>query len=321
MPMDTEAASAGEGMPTGRRWSTLFAVLRPVLALGAIALAAFLLHRTLSGHSYDELVRLLRTAAPVHILAALGFASCSYACLTLFDFLALRYAGKPLPYRQAALASFTSLSLGHNIGLAALSSGAIRYHFYARWGLTAGEVAKVILFCGATVGIGLGTLAALALLLRSELAAKLTGLPEAGVLALAAGLSLALAAYFILCVHVRGQLRIGSWGVELPSPRLALAQFVVGPLNFTLVAASLHQALTSLGTVSYPDVAASYVLANIAALIAHVPGGLGVIETVVAMALPGAGIVAGLIVFRTVYFLVPLLPGAALLAYSLWSRR
>lgn len=321
MPMDTEAASAGEGMPTGRRWSTLFAVLRPVLALGAIALAAFLLHRTLSGHSYDELVRLLRTAAPVHILAALGLASCSYACLTLFDFLALRYAGKPLPYRQAALASFTSLSLGHNIGLAALSSGAIRYHFYARWGLTAGEVAKVILFCGATVGIGLGTLAALALLLRSELAAKLTGLPEAGVLALAAGLSLALAAYFILCVHVRGQLRIGSWGVELPSPRLALAQFVVGPLNFTLVAASLHQALTSLGTVSYPDVAASYVLANIAALIAHVPGGLGVIETVVAMALPGAGIVAGLIVFRTVYFLVPLLPGAALLAYSLWSRR
>ena len=92
-------------------------------------------------------------------------------------------------------------------------------------------------------------------------------------------------------------------------------------VNFALVAACLHQALASVGPVSYPDVAAAYVLANIASLIAHVPGGLGVIEAVVATVLPGAGVVAGLIVFRLVYFLVPLLPGAALLAFSLMSRR
>lgn len=320
--METRTAP-GRGETSPRRgWSAiLLAGLRPVLALGAIALAAFLLQRTLSGHSYDVLVQLLRTAALVHVLAALGFAACSYACLTLFDYLALRYAGTPLPYRRAALASFTSLSLGHNIGLAALSSGAIRYHFYARSGLSAGEVAKVILFCGATVGIGLGTLAAIALVLRAELAARLTGLPEAGVLALAAGLALVLAGYLALCILVRGQLRIGSWTAQLPSPRLACAQFVVGPLNFAFVAASLHQALTSLGAAPYLDVAASYVLANIAALMAHVPGGLGVIEAVVAMALPGAAVIAGLIIFRAVYFLVPLLPGGALLAYSLLSRR
>ncbi|CAN7248574.1 UPF0104 family protein [Bosea sp. LjRoot237] len=284
-------------------------------------LAAYLLYRTLRGHSYQELSGLLRSANPIRVAAALGFALCSYACLTLFDFLALRYAGKLLPYRQAALASFTSLSLGHNIGLAALSSGAIRYHFYARWGLTAGDVAKVILFCGATVGIGLGSLAALALLLRPELAVKLTGLPDSAVFALAAGLILALAVYFILCACVRGRLRIGSWDVELPRPQLAAAQFIVGPLNFALVAACLHQALASLGEVSYPDVAASYVLANIASLIAHVPGGLGVIEAVVTMVLPGAGVIAGLIIFRAVYFLVPLLPGAVLLAFSLTRKR
>lgn len=320
--METRTAP-GRGETSPRRgWpAILLAGLRPVLALGAIALAAFLLHRTLSGHSYDVLVQLLRTAALVHVLAALGFAACSYACLTLFDYLALRYAGTPLPYRRAALASFTSLSLGHNIGLAALSSGAIRYHFYARSGLSAGEVAKVILFCGVTVGIGLGTLAAIALVLRAELAAKLTGLPEAGLLALAAGLALVLAGYLALCILVRGQLRIGSWTAQLPSPRLACAQFVVGPLNFAFVAASLHQALISLGAAPYLDVAASYVLANIAALMAHVPGGLGVIETVVAMALPGAAVIAGLIIFRAVYFLVPLLPGAVLLTHSLLSRR
>jgi uncharacterized membrane protein YbhN (UPF0104 family) len=312
------SVEAAEQDRPGRSWPAIF---RTILALAAIALAGYLLYRTLRGHSYTELSELLQSAAPARIAAALGFALCSYACLTMFDFLALRYAGKPLPYWQAALASFTSLSLGHNIGLAALSSGAIRYHFYARWGLSAGDVAKVILFCGATVGIGLGTLAALALLLRSELAVKLTGLPLSAIIAMAVGLIIALVAYLVLCIFIRGRWRIGSWEIELPSPRLAAAQFVIGPLNFALVAACLHQALSSLGAVSYPDVAASYVLANIASLVAHVPGGLGVIEAVVAAVLPGAGVIAGLLIFRAAYFLVPLLPGAALLAFSLLSKR
>lgn len=315
MPM---AADATEQKRADRRWP---AALRTILALAAILLAAYLLYRTLRSHSYAELSELLRSAAAARIAAAMGFALCSYACLTMFDFLALRYAGKPLPYRRAALASFTSLSLGHNIGLAALSSGAIRYHFYAKWGLGAGDVAKVTLFCGTTVGIGLGTLAALALLLRPDLAVKLTGLPPGAVFAMAIGLVIVLASYLVLCVLVRGRWRTGSWEIELPSPRLAAAQFVIGPLNFVLVAACLHQALSSLGKVSYPDVAASYVLANIASLIAHVPGGLGVIEAVVATVLPSAGVVAGLIIFRAVYFLVPLLPGAVLLAFSVLSGR
>ena len=322
MPKPIDAEAPAETAPGKRRLSSaLLAVMRPALALGALALAGFLLHRTLSGQSADELLRLLRSAALGHVAAAIAFAFASYACLTLFDFLALRYAGKPLSYSRAALASFTSLSLGHNIGLAALSSGAIRYHFYSRWGLSAGDVAKVILFCGATVGIGLAALAALALFLRPDLATKLTGLPREGMLMLAGGLAAALAGYFILCASLRGQLTIRSWVVELPTPRLAAAQLLVGPLNFALVAACLHQALASLQQVSYPEVAASYVLANIASLIAHVPGGLGVIETVVTTTLPGASVVAGLIVFRMVYFLLPLLPGAALLAWSMLFRR
>ena len=83
------------------------------------------------------------TAIPwTRLLAAGGFAAASYVCLTGFDALGVRYAGRPLAYGRVALASFTALSIGHNLGFAALSSGAVRYRFYRRWGLTGPAVGQ-----------------------------------------------------------------------------------------------------------------------------------------------------------------------------------
>src|SRR5690554_7902328 len=106
------------------------------LAIGTImAGAAYMIYRAVREYSLEEVVASLGTIPALHIAGALSFAALSYLCLTGFDYLALRYAGKPLAYRRAALASFCRLSIGHNIGVAALSSGAIRYRFYSRWGL------------------------------------------------------------------------------------------------------------------------------------------------------------------------------------------
>ena len=99
--------------------------------------------------------------------------------------LGVRYAGRPLPYRRTALASFCALSLGHTIGLAALSSGTIRFRFYSRWGLSAGQCAAVIAFCAATVVLGLASLGGAALLLDTARASAILGLDQRVVAALA----------------------------------------------------------------------------------------------------------------------------------------
>lgn len=284
------------------------------LALAVVSLAAFLLYRTLSRYSLEQIVVSIK-GIPAERMGMAGlFAGASYLCLTGFDWLALRYVGRPLPYRSAALASFTSLSLGHNIGFAALSSGAVRYRFYSRLGLTAGEVAKLILFCGFTVGLGLGILGGSALLLRPELAADVTGLQKPIVVALGvACLGLASAYVAMAALHRRGQVvKVRSWSLQMPPLRLAVAQVILGPLNFACVAACLHQALAAVTDVGYLGVASVYVIANVTSLITHVPGGLGVIESVVMFLLPGANLIGALIVFRFVYYLVPLAIGLPL---------
>lgn len=299
------------------RRSFLRRYAKHLIAIVAIALAGFLLYRTLSQYEWSELVDAVTSVSPLRMLMALGFTAASYLTLTGFDWLGLRYAGHPLPWRWAALASFTSLSLGHNIGFAALSSGTIRYRFYSRWGLGAEEVAKVIVFCAATVGLGLTTLGGVGLLLSPGVAIDVIGLSAVAVTAIGVACLAVPVAYVLLAFWLGGRsLELRGRRIEMPRVGLAAAQVAVGTANFAFVAAALHQAVLSLAEVPYLEAATVYVSANVATLVTHAPGGLGVIESVVLYLLPQADLIGAVLVFRFVYFLLPLMLGASLLLAS-----
>jgi uncharacterized membrane protein YbhN (UPF0104 family) len=314
---DTTSGDSAAAAPSALRHG-----LKIALAVAVIALAAFLLYRTLSGYSYDEIVASLMAIPASRLALAMLFAAASYLCLTGFDWLATRYIGQKLAYPYVALTSFCSLSLGHNIGFAALSSGAIRYRFYSRKGVGVGDIARIIVFCGITVGLGLLVLGGLSALVRSDLAGEITGLGRAGAIALGLGCLAAAAAYVAIAAFVRRPLKIRNWTFEPPPVRLALGQCLFGALNFACVAACLYNALAALGEVSYVAVATVYVMATVASLITHVPGGLGVIETVVTHLLPGVQVIGALVAFRVIYFLIPLCIGAPLFGLTeVWVRR
>ena len=308
--MARAAPRDAEGAPphTRRYW------LRPLLALCVLALAGFLLHRAIGQYGGHEIVAAVRAIPLYRLIFAGVFAAASYGCLTCFDALAVRYAGYRIPYRYVAMTSFASLSLGHNIGFAALSSGAIRYRLYSRYGVSAGGVARIIVFCGITVGLGLAVLGGAALCWRPDLAEEIADVGRGAALTAGAACLAAAAGYLLLCVLLRRSMTLFGWQFALPSPGLAAGQLVIGPLNFAFVAACLHQAIAGVTDIPYAAVAPVYVIANVATLVSHVPGGLGVIESVVLLLLPGASVVGALIAFRIVYFLIPLVLGSALLA-------
>jgi glycosyltransferase 2 family protein len=296
-------------------------ILMPLFVAAILGLAAFLLYRTISRYSAAEILSSVQSFPLGKLGLAFLCAAGSYLCLTGFDTLALRYVGKPLPYPKTALASFTSLSLGHNIGLAAVSSGAIRYRFYSRWGLSMAEVAKLIVFCGVTVGLGLILLGGLAILLHPELAAKTTGFSSSAMIALAIACLAVCAGYLAMAALRKQPFKFRKWEFAFPSLPLAIGQLIIGPLNFAFVAGCLHQALSAAADVSYLQTATVYVIANVTSLISHVPGGLGIIESVVLLLVPEGQLIGALIIFRFVYFLVPLALGACLFAISEFALR
>ena len=288
-------------------------ILHALVAL-AVLVAGWLIYRTLNQYSFEDIRNSVAAIPKANFALALAFAACSYLCLTLFDFLALHYVGRPLSYPRAALASFTSLAIGHNVGVAALSSGAVRYRFYTRWGLGTEEIAKLIVFCGVTVGLGLITLAGLCLLLLPGTAGKVAGLGTMASAALGIACLALSALYLLLSAFLRGDVKVRNWRFALPAPRLAAAQIAVGTVNFAFVAACLHQLLS--GEAGYMETTAAYVVGNLTALVSHVPGGLGVLEATIGFLLGGAASIGALIAFRVVYFFIPLPMGLVLLLAS-----
>jgi uncharacterized membrane protein YbhN (UPF0104 family) len=286
--------------------------LRYLIIPVALALAAFLIYRISRQYTLDEVLQSIAAIPVSRLLLAGSFAALSYLCLTGFDWLAVRYVHHPLPWWKTAVTSFTALSIGHNLGFAFLSSGAIRYRFYSRFGLNGREIVMAIGFCALTGAVGLLVLGGVSLLLSPTLAGEYLRLPRATVIAIGSVCLAVAAIYLVLSAVDWGTLRIGKWAITIPPLRLALGQTIIGPLNFAMVAACLYHAMAAVSDVTYVALAAIYVIGNFTAIMSHVPGGLGVLESVVMFFTGGGQVIGALIVFRVIYFFVPLAIGGSL---------
>src|SRR5215813_5086066 len=101
-----------------------------------ITLAIRTLVHTLRGVDTGVILTALTEIPPAHIALAALCVVCAFCTLTFYDFFALRTIGKKhVPYRIAALSSFTSYSIGHNVGATVFTCGAIRLriHTYTRF--------------------------------------------------------------------------------------------------------------------------------------------------------------------------------------------
>jgi uncharacterized membrane protein YbhN (UPF0104 family) len=289
---------------------------KKILTYGTLVIgfgiAGYLLYLTFREHSLSEIIQSVRDIPTVHLLLALAFALGSYICLTGFDWAGVRYVKSDLAYPKIALASFVALSIGQSVGMSGLSSGALRYRYYAHWGMSTEDVAKIVLFSGVTVGIGMAVLSGIVLVLNPKDAASVLHLSENAIMAIGFGCFLITAAYLGLAAFLRTPLKIRKWTFQMPDIRIAIAQVVIGTINFALVAACLREVMAASADVSYLKAATAFVLANLAILITHAPGGLGVLEATVRHVMGDQASIGSLVAFRVIYFFIPFFIGLPL---------
>ncbi len=287
----------------------IFTYAMLVVGLG---LGGYLLYNVFSEYSPAEIYESVRAIPAANLALALLFAFASYVCLTGFDWAGVRYVRNDLAYPKIALASFIALSIGQSVGLSGLSSGALRYRYYAHWGMTTEDVAKIVLLSGVTVGLGMAVLAGIVMVINPGDAAAVLRLGESAVIAIGAGCLFATVGYLLLAAFLRTPLKIRGWTFQMPTLRIAIAQVVIGTINFAFVSACLREVMAVNADVSYLKAATAFVLANVAILITHAPGGLGVLEATVRHVMGDQASIGSLVAFRVIYFFIPLAIGLPL---------
>jgi phosphatidylglycerol lysyltransferase len=288
-----------------------------LLSLVLFAVAIWVIHRQLAqDHISDLLARL--GAIPGHAVAGAILATAlGYATLTLYDLLALHYLGERLPYRRTALASFTGYAFSHNLGLGWLSGGAVRFRLYTVWGLSSFDIGVILAFNTITSFLGLALILALACLGEPDQIALILHLPAVAVLAIGGLLAGAVAAYLLATALRRQPITIRGWQASLPRPAVALAQIALSVLDWTAAAAVLYLLLPSGLPLGFPAFVGLFALANLGGVLSNLPGGIGIFEAVLLLAVPHGGasaaVAAALIAYRLIYYLMPLILAVALL--------
>lgn len=306
-----------------RAWPALRRVGIVVFFIAVVSLLVWQARRIEWGQVWGA----LRGYGTPTLLAAVALAALSHTLYSCFDLVGRHYVGHAVHARHVMRAAFVSYAFNLNMGTLVGAVG-MRMRLYSRLGLDAADIARI-------VGLSLVTnWSGYLLLAGSVFASGLVDLPEQwrigndALQVLGFVLIAAAAGYVGLC-HGSGT---RSWTVRgheimLPGPGVAAVQIMLSMVNWSLMAALVWLLLRSQGDAppGYGAVLATLMVGCVAGVLAKVPAGLGVLEAVfIAMLghrLAEHQLLAGLLVYRAVYYLLPLVVAAVTYAVLEWRTR
>lgn len=273
--------------------------------------ALFVIHNELKEYKIHDIISELGHLSPQTIIFAILLTILNYAIMTGYDFLAFRYIHHPIAYRKIALASFISYAFSNNMGFIMFSGAPLRYRLYTLWGLSAGEIASVVVFCSLSLWLGFLALGGIVFLAKpftvpAGVSVHIVPVQEIGFLFLAI-----VSWYLVFNVFKKKPVRIGGWNLPVIPFRLSVFQIMVSAMDWALSAAILYVLIPAGAAISYPSFVGIFMLAQITGLISNIPGGLGVFESAMILFLSPysqtSAILGSLLAYRGIYYLLPLL--------------
>jgi uncharacterized membrane protein YbhN (UPF0104 family) len=275
-----------------------------------LAVAVFILYRLVRDVDVAKVVTALEAQSIKQIAVAATLVVAGYFTLTFYDLFALRMIGRhAVPYPVAALASFTSSTIGHNLGAAVLTGALVRLRIYAGWGLTVIDVGKIAVITGMTFWLGNAFLLGGAVTYAPETANAIDHMPSSINRAIGLAALSAIACYLTWLAGQRRAIGRAPWRIVLPNMRFTLVQIAIGATDLFLVTLVMYTLLPSNPEVGFLPVLVTFLTAALLGTVSHAPGGLGVIEATMVIGLPQfprEEFLAALLTFRILYFVLPL---------------
>lgn len=295
--------------------------LLPLVTIIFLGIVSYFLYQSVANISWSQIENALKevswkTIAWCFVLTILNYFI--YACYDILSFNIIRNAS--LQFRK--IISSTMIAFAFNLNLGALiGSIGLRYRIYSGWGIPHSKITLLTVLSTITSWSGYVLLLSGILLLRPEIISS--WIPLSPWLLTIAGIAflLFILIYLSLCL-VRKELVFRDHHFHFPPLSKGLLQLFLSSLQWTIVSVIIYYFLIDLGAVvTFDAVLLSVLVSGIAGVITHIPAGLGILEAVFLQMhqnIPAPKIVAALICYRFVYYLIPLafaVPGYLYLEY------
>ena len=291
--------------------------LAPLLVFFLLGLALWALHHSFLMMPYHELSKSLTQISPARILIALAVVFLNYSVLALNDALALAYNQIKVDKLKIALTSFVGNAVSFNLGMSWITGASVRYRMYSSLGLSTSQIARVVLFCQTSTILGLSTVVGISMLFEPH--SVLSRFEWGNFIRLAVGfvaLSIPITLFAFACLgrtfHVNGHT------LTIPDGRTMARQLLIAVADLSLASLVLY-ALLPASELSFIAFCGIYVLSITLGAASQVPGGVGVLDASLiwwlATYYPKADIIGAILIYRLLYYILPLVLAMVLLAF------
>ncbi len=302
------------------RWSQVWPVLRTVLTLIFFFAVFWLLHHEFKALDLRDVSSSFRSIPLTAVFLAVLLTIANYSVMSGYDLVAMQLVSHQIPRQRIVTASLLSYAVTNLMGTV-LGGTPVRFRLYSACGLSVADIIRLIFYIGVAFWMGLATLGGtLFVAAPFEIPARFN-LPLAtsrplGILMLSMAVI-----FFLICAVRKKPLHFMSVNFQPPPVGIATAQTLIAAVDFLLASATLYVLLPSDLQLGFLPFTAIFLLAIFVAMMSHVPGGLGVLELVLVTMLPKSShsLVASLLAFRVIYYLLPFL--VAVLAIAISSVR
>lgn len=284
----------------------------PLAGLALFAAAVWVLNQSLREVSYREVRASIHGLPASALLLSVLFTAANYAVLCGFDLLAFRYVGRRLTEWKVMVTSFIGYAVANNVGFAIISGTSVRYRFYSRWGLGGADISRIVVFYTGTFWLGFLVLAGWSMAVDPH--PGLQSMLGPTVVAVTGWALLATALAYVVAAGVRRDpIPLWKWHIPVPPLRMVAMQYLLSTIDWAL-AGAVFFVLLPRTELTFAEFLGAFLAAQLLGLVSHVPGGVGVFEGTMVVLLQDylslGQIVSSLVVYRLIYYIIPL--GAAL---------
>ena len=302
----------------------LFKKCVPVFTLLFFVGIVLVLKQELSKYNIWDIITSLSTINKRNLNFAILLTFTGYLVIAHYDRVAFAAVKYRLQTIKILTTAFISYGISNNTGFALLIGGGIRSYIYSSYRVPKKNIAKVIAFSNFNFWLGLLAVGGITFTINPIPIPQLLQMIFLTVRPLGI-IFLTLLSIYLYFSWQQKSITIKGEKLIIPSLFISLSLITISFLDRAIASSVLYFLLPSHTNISYGSFFGIYVLGITAGIMSNVPGGLGVFETVILYLLPkqatSSDILASLLAYRAIYFLLPLFISLVLLGFYEIKKR